>query len=134
MGRKPKTEVNSVGSKCKNIVNHDADSVARRNLAARCGRYGCTPIETEAKLETTLSTADLIKAYEGGKAEHAFTIMQAIYDRAMDGSEKLLIWLAENSLKRNLEAQTGNAIIDAMTPEQRREKIRELTKKLGMQA
>jgi hypothetical protein len=59
--------------------------------------------------------------------------MSAIYKGAVhDGKEKLLLWLAENNLKRNLDAQIGDAIIDAMTPEQRRERIVELTKKLSV--
>lgn len=58
--------------------------------------------------------------------------MNAIYEKALSGSEKLLIWLAENNLKRSLDTQTGDAVIDAMTPEQRRDEIRKLTKKLAI--
>ncbi len=56
--------------------------------------------------------------------------MGAIYERALAGSDKLLIWLAENSLKRSQEQDTGDALFEAMTPDQRREEIRKLTKKL----
>jgi hypothetical protein len=101
-------------------------------VAYQCGVYGLNPFETEAKLTTSLSDRKLLDAYQAGKAEHAFGIMQKIYEGAMNGKEKLLIWLAENSLKRNVEATTGNALIDAMTPEQRRERIKELTKQLSL--
>jgi hypothetical protein len=102
-------------------------------LAERCGLVGCNPIETESKLGKPLDSDALIKAYQRGKADHAFTVMAAIYRGAVvDGKEKLLLWLAENNLKRNLDAQIGDAIIDAMTPEQRRERIKELTKKLAI--
>ena len=74
-----------------------------------------------------------MEAYQRGKADHAFSIMQAIYQNAVSkGKEKLLIWLAENSLQRTVEAQTGNALIDAMSPEQRRARIRELTAKVAV--
>lgn len=102
-------------------------------IAQNCGIIGCNPLETEAKLGRSLDSDALIKAYQRGKAEHAYSVMAAIYRGAVqDGKEKLLLWLAENNLKRNLEAQVGDAIIDAMTPEQRREKIKELTKKLAV--
>ncbi len=70
-------------------------------------------------------------AFSTGKALLHVEIMERMKHGAMEGSEKLLIWYAENILKKNMDAQTGNAIIDAMTPEQRREKIRELTEKLA---
>ena len=102
-------------------------------LVAECGLVGCNPLETEAKLGKPLDSDALIKAYQRGKADHAYTVMFAIYRGAVhDGKEKLLLWLAENNLKRNIDAQVGDAIIDAMTPEQRREKIKELTKKLSV--
>ena len=108
----------------------DANALA---LAERCGLVGCNPLETESKLGKPLDSDALIKAYQRGKADHAFTVMAAIYRGAVvDGKEKLLLWLAENNLKRNLDAQVGDAIIDAMTPEQRRERIKELTKKLSV--
>jgi hypothetical protein len=102
-------------------------------LAEQCGLVGCNPLEAEAKLGKPLDSDALIKAYQRGKADHAFEVMSAIYRGGVhDGKEKLLLWLAENNLKRNIEAQVGDAIIDAMTPEQRREKIKELTKKLSV--
>lgn len=102
-------------------------------LVAECGLVGCNPLETEAKLGKPLDSDKLIQAYQRGKADHAYSVMSAIYKGAVvDGKEKLLLWLAENNLKRNIDAQVGDAIIDAMTPEQRREKIKELTKKLAI--
>jgi len=108
----------------------DANALA---LATECGLVGCNPLETEAKLGKPLDSDKLIQAYQRGKADHAYSVMSAIYKGAVvDGKEKLLLWLAENNLKRNLDAQVGDAIIDAMTPEQRRERIKELTKKLSV--
>jgi hypothetical protein len=102
-------------------------------IAQQCGLVGCNPIETESKLGKPLDSDKLIQAYQRGKADHAYSVMSAIYKGAVvDGKEKLLLWLAENNLKRNLDAQIGDAIIDAMTPEQRRERIVELTKKLAV--
>lgn len=102
-------------------------------VANQCGLVGCNPLETEAKLGKPLDSDKLIQAYQRGKADHAYSVMSAIYKGAVvDGKEKLLLWLAENNLKRNIDAQVGDAIIDAMTPEQRREKIKELTKKLAI--
>lgn len=102
-------------------------------IALQCGLVGCNPLETEAKLGKPLDSDKLIQAYQRGKADHAYSVMSAIYKGAVvDGKEKLLLWLAENNLKRNIDAQVGDAIIDAMTPEQRREKIKELTKKLSV--
>ena len=102
-------------------------------IAQQCGLVGCNPIETESKLGKPLDSDKLIQAYQRGKADHAYSVMSAIYKGAVvDGKEKLLLWLAENNLKRNLDAQIGDAIIDAMTPEQRRERIVELTKKLAL--
>ena len=104
-------------------------------VANQCGLVGCNPLETEAKLGKPLDSDKLIQAYQRGKADHAYSVMSAIYKGAVvDGKEKLLLWLAENNLKRNIDAQVGDAIIDAMTPEQRREKIKELTKKLAVGA
>lgn len=101
-------------------------------LAARCGLVGCNKLETEDKLGKPLTDKQLLDAYAVGKADHAFTVMSAIFKKAIGGSEKLLIWLAENNLKRSLDTQTGDAVIDAMTPEQRRDEIRKLTKKLAI--
>ena len=98
-------------------------------LAKQCGIIGLTPLEAEAKLGR-MDSEDLIRAYQEGRAQHAFSVMAKIYTEAMAGKEKLLLWLAENNLHRNVDAKVGDAVIDAMTPEQRREKIKELTRKL----
>jgi hypothetical protein len=124
--RKPKRESIRAASK---------DECAQHEIAlvTECGLVGCNPLETEAKLGKPLDSDKLIQAYQRGKADHAYSVMAAIYRGAVvDGKEKLLLWLAENNLKRNLDAQIGDAIIDAMTPEQRRERIVELTKKLAV--
>lgn len=129
MGRPRKskrTDPEPTSSDCV-VTNETSDEIARK-----CGLYGLNPFETEAKLGAALSDKKLLEAYQKGKSEHAYSIMERIYNGAMDGKEKLLLWLAESSLKRNVEAQTGNALIDAMTPEQRRERIRELTKQLSL--
>ena len=111
----------------------DISSEHEAKIAHQCGLVGCNPIETESKLGKPLDSDKLIQAYQRGKADHAYSVMSAIYKGAVvDGKEKLLLWLAENNLKRNLDAQIGDAIIDAMTPEQRRERIVELTKKLSI--
>jgi hypothetical protein len=124
--RKPKRESIRAASK-------DLGTQHEIALVTECGLVGCNPIETEAKLGKPLDSDTLIKAYQRGKADHAYSVMSAIYKGAVhDGKEKLLLWLAENNLKRNLDAQIGDAIIDAMTPEQRRERIVELTKKLSV--
>jgi hypothetical protein len=107
-------------------------SAADAQIAYDCGLYGLNEVEARAKL-ATLNDSELLEAYQRGKADHAFSIMQAIYQNAVGkGKEKLLIWLAENSLQRTVEAQTGNALIDAMSPEQRRARIRELTAKVAV--
>jgi len=107
-------------------------SAADAQIAYDCGLYGLNEVEARAKL-ATLNDSELLAAYQRGKADHAFSIMQAIYQNAVGkGKEKLLIWLAENSLQRTVEAQTGNALIDAMSPEQRRARIRELTAKVAV--
>jgi hypothetical protein len=109
-----------------------ARSAADAQVAYDCGLYGLNELEVKAKL-TNFTDNELLEAYQRGKADHAFTIMQAIYENAVGkGREKLLIWLAENSLQRTIDAQTGNALIDAMSPEQRRARIRELTAKVAV--
>lgn len=128
MGKPRKSKDTAPGASEQNQC--DTNALA---LVHDCGLVGCNPLETEAKLGKPLDSDALIKAYQRGKADHAFTVMAAIYRGAVqDGKEKLLLWLAENNLKRNIDAQVGDAIIDAMTPEQRREKIKELTKKLSV--
>ena len=114
-------------------AKQDISDSNEAKIAQQCGLVGCNPIETESKLGKPLDSDALIQAYQRGKADHAYSVMSAIYKGAVvDGKEKLLLWLAENNLKRNLDAQIGDAIIDAMTPEQRRERIVELTKKLSV--
>jgi hypothetical protein len=123
-GRKPK----AANAKATKSDSRSADA----EIAYNCGLYGLNDIEAREKLKN-LNDSELLEAYQRGKADHAYTIMQAIYQNAVGkGREKLLIWLAENSLQKTVEAQTGNALIDAMSPEQRRERIKELTKKLAV--
>lgn len=100
-------------------------------LVYHCGNVGCDALEAEKRLGRPLTNEAFMKAYATGKALLHVEIMERMKEGAMGGSEKLLIWYAENILKKNMDAQTGNAIIDAMTPEQRRDKIRELTEKLA---
>lgn len=134
MPRGYKTQGSALRTKRKN--GRSADEAPKVDDAAKtayeCGLFGLTAIETSAKLKQPLDDKELLEAYNTGKAQHAFTIMQAIYNRAIGGSDALLKWIAENNLKRNLEVATGNALIDAMTPEQRRQRIVELTKKLSI--
>jgi len=128
MARKPKSAAGVAG-----VAEQSECSEHEAKIAQQCGLVGCNPIETESKLGKPLDSDKLIQAYQRGKADHAYSVMSAIYKGAVvDGKEKLLLWLAENNLKRNLDAQIGDAIIDAMTPEQRRERIVELTKKLAL--
>ena len=128
MARKPKSATGVAG-----VAKQSECSEHETKIAQQCGLVGCNPIETESKLGKPLDSDKLIQAYQRGKADHAYSVMSAIYKGAVvDGKEKLLLWLAENNLKRNLDAQIGDAIIDAMTPEQRRERIVELTKKLAL--
>ena len=128
MARKPKSAAGVAG-----FTEQSECSEHEIKIAQQCGLVGCNPIETESKLGKPLDSDKLIQAYQRGKADHAYSVMSAIYKGAVvDGKEKLLLWLAENNLKRNLDAQIGDAIIDAMTPEQRRERIVELTKKLSV--
>lgn len=123
-GRKPKTAAPEAAK--PNCSPADAQ------IAYDCGLYGLNELEAKAKL-TNFTDVELLEAYQRGKADHAYTIMQAIYENAVGkGREKLLIWLAENSLQRTIDAQTGNALIDAMSPEQRRARIRELTAKVAV--
>lgn len=123
-GRKPKAAA-------PEAAKPDSSS-ADAKIAYDCGLYGLNELEAKAKL-TNFTDVELLEAYQRGKADHAYTIMQAIYENAVGkGREKLLIWLAENSLQRTIDAQTGNALIDAMSPEQRRARIRELTAKVAV--
>jgi hypothetical protein len=112
-------------------AEQDGPSSDEIALAYHCGNIGCDALEAEKKLGKPLSTEQFIKAFAAGKASLHVEIMAKMKEGAMAGSEKLLIWYAENILKKNMEAQTGNALIDSMTPEQRRERIKELTKKLA---
>ena len=121
-GRKQKR---AAGSQSESGISADEVSLVRA-----CGLRGNNRLETEEKLGRPLTENQLIAAYIVGKADHAYTVMGAIYERALAGSDKLLIWLAENSLKRSQEQDTGDALFEAMTPDQRREEIRKLTKKL----
>lgn len=90
-------------------------------------------IETELYCKKGLTDKNLIDAYHEGKAAHAFSIMRAIYRGAVvDKKERLLIWLAETSLKKHIDAQVETNVFSAMTPEQRREEIRKLTKKCAL--
>ena len=123
-GRKPKAAA-------PEAAKPDSSS-ADAKIAYDCGLYGLNELEAKAKL-TNFTDVELLEAYQRGKADHAYTIMQAIYENAVGkGREKLLIWLAENSLQRTIDAQTGNALIDAMSPEQRRARIREMTAKVAV--
>ncbi len=107
-------------------ANETADEIARK-----CGLYGCSVPEAEAKLGKPLRDSALLKSYENGKADHAYAIMQAIFEGGVyDRKEKLLLWLAENSLKRTPEAEATDAVFAAMSPEERREEIKRMTKKL----
>lgn len=102
------------------------------NLVYMGACNGCDPIEVEKKLGRSLSVPEFIRAFAAGKAQLAWDIMEAFKAKAMGGDVKAIQWYAENILKKNIEAQTGSALIDCMTPEQRRERIKELTKKLGV--
>jgi hypothetical protein len=130
MARKPRA-VKEAPRAESGTPNKDEPSPDEIALAYHCGNIGCDALEAEKKLGKPLSTEQFIKAFAAGKASLHVEIMAKMKEGAMQGSEKLLIWYAENILKKNMEAQTGNALIDSMTPEQRRERIKELTKKLS---
>lgn len=90
-------------------------------------------LETEAYCADKLNDTQLMRAYSEGKAEHAYSVMRAIYEGAVhEKKERLLIWLAETSLRKHIDAQVETNVFSAMTPEQRREEIRKLTKKCAL--
>jgi thioredoxin-like negative regulator of GroEL len=113
----------------------ESDSVnpTPTQVAVECGKYGLTVFEAESYLNKRLTDTQLMEAYYRGKSEHAFTIMRAIYKRGVEqGDAKLLMWLAENSLKRTVQAEAEDSVFAAMSPEQRQEEIRRLTKQIEL--
>ena len=130
MSRKPRA-VKEAPRAVAGTPNKDEPTADEIALVFHCANVGCDALEAEKRLGKPLTTTQFMAAFSTGKALLHVEIMERMKHGAMEGSEKLLIWYAENILKKNMDAQTGNAIIDAMTPEQRREKIRELTEKLA---
>jgi hypothetical protein len=122
-------------NRAENNREHEPDSVdtATLEVAVSCGKYGLTVFEAESYLNKRLTNSHLMEAYYRGKSEHAYNIMQAIYKRAVEqGDAKLLMWLAENSLKRTVQAEAEDSVFAAMSPEQRQEEIRRLTKQIEL--
>jgi len=112
---------------------HEAKIALEASLVFEGASIGCDPIEIEKKLGKPLTTAEFVKAFADGKAQLHWDIMKVFKAKAMEGDVKAIQWFAENILKKNIDAQTGSALIDCMTIEQRRERIRELTKKLSIE-
>lgn len=131
---KPRKSGRPLTSNAKSDIGATNETVTRAEIdtvfLGACN--GCDPIEVEKKLGRSLSVPQLIKAFADGKAQLAWDIMAAFKAKAMEGDVKAIQWYAENILKKNIDAQTGSALIDCMTPEQRRDRIRELTKKLAI--
>jgi hypothetical protein len=122
-------------NRAENNREHEPDSVdtATLEVAVSCGKYGLTVFEAESYLNKRLTNSHLMEAYYRGKSEHAYNIMQAIYKRAVEqGDAKLLMWLAENSLKRTVQAEAEDSVFAAMSPEQRQDEIRRLTKQIEL--
>ncbi len=122
-------------NRAENNREHEPDSIdpATLEVAVSCGKYGLTVFEAESYLNKRLTNSHLMEAYYRGKSEHAYNIMQAIYKRAVEqGDAKLLMWLAENSLKRTVQAEAEDSVFAAMSPEQRQEEIRRLTKQIEL--
>ena len=122
-------------NRAENNREHEPDSIdpATLEVAVSCGKYGLTVFEAESYLNKRLTNSHLMEAYYRGKSKHAYNIMQAIYKRAMkQGDAKLLMWLAENSLKRTVQAEAEDSVFAAMSPEQRQDEIRRLTKQIEL--
>jgi hypothetical protein len=130
--RKPKrTDAGATGKDQRTI--DEAKIAFEASLVFEGAANGCDPIEVEKKLGKPLTTAEFVKAFADGKAQLHWDIMKVFKAKAMEGDVKAIQWFAENILKKNIDAQTGSALIDCMTIEQRRERIRELTKKLSLE-
>lgn len=122
--------ITNTGTEQQDSIPSNESEIAK---ATECGLYGCTVLETESYVGSRLTDKDLLNAYYKGKSEHAFQIMEAIFKRGVkQGDSKLLIWLAENSLKRTINAEAEDSVFAAMSPEQRREEIKRLTKQIEL--
>lgn len=132
MRKNNSTRIEIAGTEQQDCQSSDANQIAR---ATECGLYGCTVLETESYVGTRLTDKELLNAYYKGKSDHAFQIMEAIFKRGVkQGDSKLLIWLAENSLKRTINAEAEDSVFAAMSPEQRREEIKRLTKQIELRS
>jgi len=128
MARKPRSKKPDPRNSEQGICDEHETSLVFEGAS-----IGCDPIEIEKKLGKPLTTAAFVKAFADGKAQLHWDIMKVFKAKAMEGDVKAIQWFAENILKKNIDAQTGSALIDCMTIEQRRERIRELTKKLSLE-
>jgi len=134
MARSRKSKEPTGRDSTENIGDINAAQIAfESSLVFEGASIGCDPIEIEKKLGKPLTTAEFVKAFADGKAQLHWDIMKVFKAKAMEGDVKAIQWFAENILKKNIDAQTGSALIDCMTIEQRRERIRELTKKLSLE-
>ena len=134
MAGKPRSKRTDAGDSRQDQRAIDEAKIAfEASLVFEGASIGCDPIEIEKKLGKPLTTAEFVKAFGDGKAQLHWDIMKVFKAKAMEGDVKAIQWFAENILKKNIDAQTGSALIDCMTIEQRRERIRELTKKLSLE-
>ena len=98
-------------------------------LAYQCGLYGLSSSECGNKLGGALE-GSVISAYNRGLAEHVYSVMRTMYESAVVGGDAhLLRWLAERVERIETNPSTFAA---QLSPEDRRNKIKELTRKLGL--
>lgn len=96
-------------------------------------------VETAERLELDLNafSADeaLVREYSRGYSEHRYGVLCALSKKAETGDVKALVFLAERHLGRT-EASAEDERLQqfrhllALSPEQRRQRIRELSQKL----
>lgn len=106
------------------------------------GRIGLTRLETADRLRIPLNdfvaNKYFMAIYADAFCEHRVAVMQKLFEKAtVDGDMKAIVYLAEHHLGRGKQEAEDKRLealqhVLNLSPEERRARIVELTKKLGV--
>lgn len=108
--------------------------------AFECGLAGMTRPETASRLGMDFwrfnSDRSVVSEYDRGWSEHTYRILNALFQLAVeDRDAKALTYLADKHLKRSSQVETDDQTLanlkhlTALSPEERRRRMVELSKK-----
>jgi hypothetical protein len=115
----------------------DLAATVKRNALIGMTRLECANYIGMSLYDFSLRS-DLVSAYAAGWNEHTEQILkQLFYKATIDGDMKALVYLAEKHLGRGAEQPEDRSLealkhLTKLSPEERRARIVELTKKLNV--